>query len=327
MGSSLLGRPGDRWPLREAVDDLVDSARHAGVPGLVWIAGAFYPSLNLNVDLARGILGFVEELSGIEIPGEYRLGTLLGAALPFRLDIDDSGAWLLVSLVVSPLAFIVYRAIAGLARVSDPQLWAAAGREDAGSSSEPGLVAELRGRRSARLRTVWRAGAGLGVVALGLWLVLLFLLLGALTVLMGPLLALVKVLQLSEFDVLFAGLLLPVLLLVLLYAVVLMVLNQLALHSLAHNRRGMASALTHAWRLVRASPLIAARATLLELVLFGSVLVLGSVVRTAFGLAAPLASIGVFLLLGFAGVTRAGFWARTYRALGGLSSADRVPGL
>jgi hypothetical protein len=35
----------------------------------------------------------------------------------------------------------------------------------------------------------------------------------------------------------------------------------------------------------------------------------------------------VLLLYGFAGVTRAGFWARTYRALGGLSPADGVPGL
>jgi hypothetical protein len=326
MGSSLLGRPGDRWPLSEAVDDLVDSARHAGVPGLVWIVGAFYPSLNLNVDLARGILGFVEELSGIEIPGEYRMGTLLGAALPFHLDIADSGALLLVSLVVSPLAWIVYRAIAGLARVSDPRLWAAAGREESSTAAEPGLAAELRGRRSPRLRTVWRAGARLGLVALGLWLVLLFLLLGALVVLMGPVLALVKVLQLSEFDALFAGLLVPVLLLVLLYAVVLMMLNQLALHSLANNRRGMASALTHAWRLVRAAPMIAVRATLLEIVLFGSVLVLGRFVR-AMLFFEPLGALGVFLLLGFAGVTRAGFWARTYRALGGLSSADRVPGL
>jgi hypothetical protein len=40
-----------------------------------------------------------------------------------------------------------------------------------------------------------------------------------------------------------------------------------------------------------------------------------------------LASIVIFLLYGFAGVTRAGFWARAYRALGGLSSADQVPGL
>ncbi len=328
MASSLLGGPGDRWPLSKAVDDLVDAARHAGVPGLVWIAGAFYPSLNLNVDLARGILGFVEELSGIEIPGDYRMSPLLGAMLPFRLSSDDPGTLFGISFLVWPLAWVIYRSIAGLARVSDPLLWeqAARGSSEKGSA-EFDLVEELRGRRSARLRTVWKAGMGLGLVALGLWLVLFFLLFGALIVLMGPVVALVKVLGLSEFDVLFAGFLLPVLFLLILYAVVLMVLNQLALHSLAHNRRGMASALTHAWRLVRASPMIATRATLLEIVLFGSVLLLGGIVRTTFHPFGPLASIGVFLLFGFAGVTRAGFWARTYRALGGLSSSDRVPGL
>jgi hypothetical protein len=32
-------------------------------------------------------------------------------------------------------------------------------------------------------------------------------------------------------------------------------------------------------------------------------------------------------LTGFAGVTRAAYWARAYRALGGLSPDDGVPGL
>jgi hypothetical protein len=326
MGPSLFGRPGERWPLSQAVDDLVDAARHAGVPGLVWIAGAFYPSLNLNVDLARGILGMVERMSGIQIPGDYAVNPLLGAALPFRVASDAPAMLAIASALAWPLAWVLYRAIGGLARVSDPRLWDAAASGSSASGTEPDLVAELRGRRSARLRTVWRAGEGLGIVALGLWLVLLALHFGALIVLMGPLVAAVKVLRLSEFDWLFAGLLLPVLLLLLLYAVVLMMLNQLALHSLANNRRGMASALTHAWRLVRAAPMIAVRATLLEIVLFGSVLVLAGFVRGLLFFE-PLASLGVFLLLGFAGVTRAGFWARTYRALGGLSSADRVPGL
>ena len=35
----------------------------------------------------------------------------------------------------------------------------------------------------------------------------------------------------------------------------------------------------------------------------------------------------VLAIYGFAGVVRAGFWARAYRALGGLSAADHVPGL
>jgi hypothetical protein len=33
------------------------------------------------------------------------------------------------------------------------------------------------------------------------------------------------------------------------------------------------------------------------------------------------------LVVGFAGTTRACYWARTYRVLGGLSAEDGVPGL
>jgi hypothetical protein len=164
-------------------------------------------------------------------------------------------------------------------------------------------------------------------MALGLWGMLLLLLFGAMLVLVGPVVALMKLLDLARFSPLFAGLLLPALALVLVYAAVLMVLNQLALHSLAHNRRGVASALTHAWRLVRGSPLGALRATLADFVLFLFVLaveiVLGGVLRSG----PPFGILAVIALYGFAGVTRAGYWARTYRALGGLSAADRVPGL
>ena len=108
---------------------------------------------------------------------------------------------------------------------------------------------------------------------------------------------------------------------------VLMVVNQLALHSLAHNRRGVASALTHAWRLVRTSPLGALRATLVDLVLFVSVVVVDAVFVRNFAGDSPLSLALELALFGFAGVTRAGYWARTYRALGGLSSSDNVPGL
>ena len=55
------------------------------------------------------------------------------------------------------------------------------------------------------------------------------------------------------------------------YAVVLMVVNQLAMHSLAHNRRGVSSALTHAWRIIKASPMSVLRATVVDFVLVVSV--------------------------------------------------------
>ena len=40
-----------------------------------------------------------------------------------------------------------------------------------------------------------------------------------------------------------------------------------------------------------------------------------------------LVEIARYTLIGFAGVARAGYWARAYRALGGLSPDDGVPGL
>jgi hypothetical protein len=179
--------------------------------------------------------------------------------------------------------------------------------------------------RPPHLKRLWEEGKGLAMVAFGLWGMLLLLLFGAMLVLIAPMVALLKLIDLARFSALSAGLLLPVLVLVLAYASVLMVLNQLALHSLAHNRRGVASALTHAWRLVRASPFGALRATLVDFVLFLSVLVVDVIFARV--LFPGLEGVVVLCLYGFAGVTRAGFWARTYRALGGLSHADNVPGL
>ena len=180
-------------------------------------------------------------------------------------------------------------------------------------------------RGTVTMAAAWKAGKGLGLVAFGMWLMLLLLLLGALLVLVGPVIGLLTLFHLADYSHLLTGLLLPVLLLLLAYAVVLMVLNQLALHSLAHNRRGVASALTHAWRLVRASPLGALRATLVDFVLFLSVLLVGTVLAGFLG--GGLGGLIALALLGFAGVARAGYWARTYRALGGMGHADRVPGL
>ena len=73
---------------------------------------------------------------------------------------------------------------------------------------------------------------------------------------------LAQLFDVQSLNPLLAGVVLPVLAVVLAYAIILQVVNQLALHSLAHNRRGVASALTHAWRLVRGSPWGALRATI-----------------------------------------------------------------
>jgi hypothetical protein len=289
----------------------------------LWLVGAFYPGLNLNFDLLRGVLALCERFSGIDLPwagGVGRFVTLFAPGIPgvsFGPALSEDFGALILYL---PLLLLVYRLTAGLAKVSDPLYAPAEGRLVREGSS-------VQAPRAVRLRTLWAEGKGLALMALGLWGMLLLLLFGAMLVLVGPVVALMKLLDLARFSPLFAGLLLPALALVLVYAAVLMVLNQLALHSLAHNRRGVASALTHAWRLVRGSPLGALRATLADFVLFLFVLaveiVLGGVLRSG----PPFGILAVIALYGFAGVTRAGYWARTYRALGGLSAADRVPGL
>ena len=333
--SLLLGTPSDRWPLSRAVDALADSARRAGVPGLIWFAGVLYPSLNLSWDLVRSMLGAVQEATGIDLPGDAGTGQLLYLFLPGLVPSGVDGFWAGVGLLALSLPMLpVYsRLVVGLAKVCDPERVpdpptdAPTAVVGAGSSRvEPGSAA-LR-PRVARLRDAWRAGKGLGVTALGMWVILVGLLLGAMLFLIGPLVMIVRLFGLEGFSPLFVGLLLPVLFVLLLYTVVLQVVNQLALHSLAHNRRGIASALTHAWRLIRTSPWSAARATLVDFVLFLTVIAAVSVLGVVlFHVLLPLWAVAFFAIYGFAGVTRAGFWARSYRALGGLSAEDQIPGL
>lgn len=323
--SLLLGSPNERLTLPRAVDALADAARRAGRPSPLWLVGVLYPSLNLNFDLVRGVLALVQEFSGVELPWAGGMGgfvTLFGPGIPgVNLGLHGT-AELGPVLILLPLLLLAFRMIVGLARVSDP-LHADSSVELVREGSSGGVQVA----RGARLGDLWRAGRGLAAVAFGLWGMLLLMQFAAMLVVIGPVVALLKLFDLARFSTLFAGLLLPVLVIVLLYAAVLMVLNQLALHSLVHNRRGVASALTHAWRLVRASPLGALRATLVDFVLFLSVLAAEVVFGTLVEDSKVLKMVLVLALFGFAGVTRAGYWARTYRALGGLSHADNVPGL
>lgn len=327
--SFLLGLPGERWRLADAVDALAESARRAGVPGWIWLVGIFYPGLNLSVGLVRALLGLIEGATGIEVPGAGGTASLFFLLGPRWGAIEDAsaGAVLAYALLFLPLYVLLYRLLVGLAKVSDPGLWDARAAERGGRSGTDDEGA----RRAPRLRVVWREGRGVGAAACGMWLILSGLLLGATLFLLGPVVMLVHLFGMETLNPLLVGLLVPLLGLVLVYGTVLHVLNQLALHSLAHNRRGVASALTHAWRLVRGSPWSAARAMVVDLLLFVFVLaavqVCASIGLGRGGPATALASLLQLGVHGFAGVTRASFWARTYRALGGLSAADHVPGL
>ncbi|HED65755.1 MAG TPA: hypothetical protein ENJ09_09400 [Planctomycetes bacterium] len=332
MASSiLLGSPSDRLPLRAAGEALLQAVRRARRPGLGWLAGALYPGLYLNLVLVHALLGLVERTTGIVLPGAgdpKLLITLFAPQYLVHLLPDESPFLLVVVLaLLLPLLVALARLVVGLAKVLDPELWRRRGAAPP-YVVEAGIVPEARAVEPfPLLGPAWRAGRGLGAASLGLWSMLVVLLLGAGFVLIGPAVMLLRLTGLESASALLAGLLVAPLAVLFLYAAVLMVVNQLALHSLAHNQRGVASAITHAWRLARGAPRSTLRVTLLDIAL--SLAVLGTEALLVVGLGS-LPSLRVALLValyGFAGVTRAGLWARAYRALGGLSAADAVPGL
>lgn len=230
------------------------------------------------------------------------LGLLLsfGWFALFRERGDGAGAHL--GSIFAPLAFPpCFRVMAGLARVH--------GREDVARPT---------------LRGVWEGGRGLTFASMGLWLQIVAL----------EVLVVAAALALARWQgeqgwglTLLAS---PLLGMLLVYALTLTVLYQLALHSLAHNRRGTGSALQHAWRLLRHDPWGALRATLVDLELNVMSLVFTRVLAIAtipLLVLQPLVATLLFAAVqGLLGVARAGYWAVVYRELGGLAPEDGVPG-
>ena len=290
--SQLLGTPEDRWPLRRAVDALGASAQEAGPPSSVWLAGILYPSIATSIN---ALVLFNEVLAGVG------LRIWRGSYDPVRVIAG-------VDLMILLLAPVTFRLIVGLAAQKGPAAH----------------------RRRLHLGDAWRAGRGLAGSALGLVLCLQLLVGLAVLFLVGPVLVLSNLFRVDALPGPFLVLLLPVAALLLLYATCLQVLGQLALHSLACNRRGAGSALTHAWRLVRHSPWPTVRAGLVDLLLTA---VVGVSIATV-GVVIPAARVeplilGVLLFYllakGFEGLARAGFWGtglqRIWRAGGGRRRA------
>ena len=293
MASSLIGATHERWSLPRAIDALGDAARQAGAPGMIWMAGYFYPTVSL-------LVGHVGEASLV------RFRTPATSSERGIRVISFGDPWIDVPVVLVPLIPIVMRLVIGLARISAPQRWA-----------------EVKGdRRSPRLVDAWRAGRGWTRASLGLWLQLVVMWIGGAVVLVVPphfFLLGVGSTAWSIPHLVFMG---PFVGLLVCYTVVLAVLYQLALQSLVQNRRGVSSALSHAWRIARHDTWGTARAVIVDFILSVTLFVV-NVALGSTGVGAPLALV----LSGFAGTTRACYWARTYRVLGGLSADDGVPGL
>ncbi|MCE9593946.1 MAG: hypothetical protein K8S98_07125 [Planctomycetes bacterium] len=317
--SKILGSEDRRWSLARAVDALTESARVAGRPSLLWFAGFFYPGVGLGLGLGWSwILRSIGNTDGA--PASSILAPMRFAWLGAK----DPLTGLLVGTVVIgcmtpmlfPLLLPLFRVIAGLAG------WAA------------GAAPASRGR----LRDAWRAGRGNVLSSGALWVQCWVLVVAATAVFLAPVVAFLREVAPAAAKPAVAGELPrfialvvsgPSALIVLVYVLAISILFQLALHSLAQNRRGAGSALVHAWRLARHDPWATVRALLGDSVLslvhwiaFWVLLALWHVpVLGGFAIAAYVA------LGGFIGVARALYWSRAYRALGGLSPADGVPGL
>lgn len=323
--SSLIGTAADRWSLARAIDALGEAARQAGRPSWVWLVGILYPSVGL---------GFVASWDGLlsAAPQGAFFSSIHSALLAFVSGGEPQSDWtasvttLLGWMPCIGLCFFpLYRFLAGLARIAPARAWREASADG----------------RAPTLQSVWRAGDGLTLCAFSLWLQLALLMVGA-TVLIGlPTYGLAHYAMydhdvlIHTFDdawrVMLVGLCLsPIIVILLAYWLAISVLMQLGLHSLAHNRRGVGSALIHAWRILRHDLPATARAILVDVLLFLSIVLIWKLIH---GLVGDLPGGEVatvilkLVLVGFAGVARAGYWARAYRALGGLSPDDGVPGL
>lgn len=312
--NAFAGDPREEWSLSGAVDALGDAARSAGRPGAIWVAGIGFPTIGLGV--AAGLVGSMAILE--VIPKDLQTG-LYGVRAHGREimeQLGSSGGPL--PLALFPFWLVIFRLRVGLARIAPPAVW--------------NRLSETFGRP--RLRQAWRAGKGLTLGACGMSFMLNIMMAGVLALVIVPVMLLLDAVQSNlgqGFTILaWVGILMPGTVLLTAYAVLLSVLHQLGLQSLAHNRRGVSSALVHAWRVAKANPWGTARTVVVDLVLDLSIWVitlgLAQVLRLLVG-GNSLFLLTSLMLMGFGGVARAGYWARAYRALGGLSPDDQVPGL
>jgi hypothetical protein len=308
--SRLLGAPGERWPLAGAIDVLADCVRRAAVPSWLWLACWVYPSFELSLNIVGLTLALVDANTALELPSWLRVASAAGTSgttgllgvLFARVSEGDIGDTIALAFAVA-FSILGWRFTVGLASVAPVARWD-----------------EARGsRRSVRLGAIWRAGRGLTAPALGLWIGLQLVLFAAILFVIGPITLLVNTFHL---DVLGAGalpLVAPAAVLLLLYAIALAALNLLAIPSLVLHRRGAASALIHAWRLVQNDPWATMRAALADLLLAVSILLLQALTF------APTCCLSIPILAGIAGMARAFYWSRVYTALGGIEPIVRAP--
>lgn len=307
MPSSLIGKSGDCWRLRHGAVTMLKCLRTGVRPSSLWIAGFLFPSVGLSfigLQYVLEVLGNYADIAVVEPLAEKQLLSPWTPSMIVNVTNQIGGPEVLKLFgALSGLIVVLTltcRLSCALARVADERDW----KEAAGT------------RKAPKLGTAIALSRGLTFETFGLWVCLQCLLFGCFGLAIGPLIFLINTFHLEILQNWLLIPLAPPLVLVFLYASTLGALNQLALQSLVFNRRGPASALAHAWRLVRHDPWAVTRAMIVDL---GLQLV-------AFGWS-PTPTTIKYLLLAITGVARACYWARVYTALGGLRAVDGVPGL
>ncbi|MCH2103186.1 MAG: hypothetical protein MK297_04135 [Planctomycetes bacterium] len=308
--------------LREVREDLFDAVRQVSRPAWIWIVGVFYPEVTVNLELDKLLRQAIELGEAIQGQGKAEASTQFtefatvaaqDPGVSFTL-LGLGGSLLLVLIFGTPLLLATSRLFAGLASCARRDAWA--------QTPSPSLA------------HIWARGEGMSMSSFGLSVLLGLMKATAILLLVGaPVLFFQGVLTgggLEEHGALLAVIYLPIAGVLILYSLVMGALHQLALHSLVENRRGMTSALRHAWRLLRVNSTLSVAYVLMELacvlVLTLSVAAVG--LTTSFiCLLAPATIFLSLMLYGFTGVLRAAFWSRAYRRLGGATSGDRLGGV
>ncbi|MAE28163.1 MAG: hypothetical protein QF724_12010 [Planctomycetota bacterium] len=326
--------PAPSWSFSQAIDALVAAARQAGKPSFVWLAGWVYMTLApgwhqgwtlgsalFNWDVLFG--GSSDSLppsftDGLRTTSPSAFGpmTILGAGPTADMaEVIFAGGFVFILLL--PLLLVGFRLQAGLARLSSHRSWLAA------------LEASGTGR-SPYLRQAWHAGRGLTLSALFLDLLTWFMLLACGAFMLGPVFFLDQLAGNLPGNLNLGALFAPAALFLLGYGFLLSVLFQLALQSLSHNSRGAGSAFQHAWRLARHTP----RATLSAVMVDVLLQVVGVALTWLVSFSLTISCVGIVLvpfaslaIMGFLGTARCAFWARAYRALGGVTADDGLPGM
>ncbi len=300
------GGPSQPWSLARSIETLALASHEAARPGSIWLAGVAYQVIVMGWFSGALIAGTLAKSPSLgSWSAALRRSSLetlpsLGEIL-VHLGKDPSSA-----LVLIPLVLLLFRLTLGLARLVRPETW------------DPI-------RRRPRLRRVWTTGRGLTRSGLGLWLQFLLMMMGATLLFIAPARLFAHLAPARDIGILTAVLSGMLVALLLLYSLLLSLLFQIALHSLVANQRGIGSAVLHAWRIVRNTPLGSLHAVLADAVLTVTVTAIEIavvLVTSIVSLPGVVTWLVLVALTGILGVARAIYWSRVYRRLGGVATAE-----